>query len=146
MPILGPMPEERPITGQHTLFLQEQSGLCECAEVQHPTAQKQQALVMVLDNHEFSTSQWWRFVADNTINFRLGCQIQNRVGKKMWLHQCHHCICEVAPALNLTQNQGWTKKNFPVAYTSTLQSKVIFYPSKTGFPTSPLKYITPKPC
>lgn len=53
--------------------------------------------------------------------------------------KCHWCIYEFNSELGLDQ------KNLPAAYTSTLQSKAIFYSSKIRLPTSPLKYITPKP-
>lgn len=56
-----------------------------------------QPLVMVLENHEFSISQGWPFVANNTTNFRSGCQIQkswgercdftNVIGVSVMLHQ-----------------------------------------------------------
>lgn len=65
-------------------------------------------------------------------------------GVKTWLHQCHLCICEVAPSLNLTQNCGWTKKHFQ--WLLLLHCKVMFEPNKIGFRTSPLKYITPNLC
>lgn len=87
-----------------------------------------QPCVVVLDNHEFSTSQWSPFVADNTTNFRPGCQIQNTGGEKKWHYQCPRCMWSCTSSVF-----NYDQKNLPVAYISTLQSKVTFTLARSDF-------------